>query len=117
MYPYTFDIRKAQYLTYRDCGKTGGEAAKLCNLVKSTTADIWKRSFIIKEERLTDNLPPPEIEELISVKKESGRSLVLSVDNVTEIFNACTLNKKNRKKQQHYVAAEGFKACRRIIET
>ena len=52
------------------------------------------------------------------MKKKSRRPLVLSVDNVTEIFKACTLNKKNRKKQQHHVAAEeGFTACRRTIET
>jgi transposase len=40
MGPYTSDIRKAQYLTYRECGKSGREAAKLCNLTKSTAADI-----------------------------------------------------------------------------
>jgi hypothetical protein len=65
MHPYTSDVKKAQYLTYRECGKTGREAAKLCNLAKSTAADIWKRSLVIKEERLTVNLPPPKIEEFL----------------------------------------------------
>jgi hypothetical protein len=76
MHPYTSDVRKAQYLMYHECGKTGREVARLCNLAKSIAADIWKQSLVIKEERLTVNLSPPEIEELISVKK-SGRPLVL----------------------------------------
>ena len=98
MGPYTSDVRKAQYLTYRECGKSGREAAKLCNLAKSTAADIWKRSLEVKEERLTASLPPPEIEDLVSIKKKSGRPLVLLVNDVTEIFKACTLNKENCKK-------------------
>ena len=52
------------------------------------------------------------------MKEKIRRPLVLLVDDVIEIFKACTLNKKNRKKQQHYVAVEeGFKAYRRIIKT
>ena len=98
MGPYTSDVRKAQYLTYRECRKSGREAAKLCNLAKSTAADIWKRSLKVKEERLAASLPPPKIEDLVSVKKKSGRPLVLSVNDITEIFKACTLNKENRKK-------------------
>jgi hypothetical protein len=118
MGPYTSDIRKAQYLTYREYRKSGREAAKLYNLTKSTAADIWKRSLEVKKERLAASLPPPKIKDLVSVKKKSGRPLVLLVNDVTEIFKACTLNKENRKKQQHYVAVEeGFKACRRTIET
>ena len=58
------------------------EAVKLCNLVKLTAADIWKRSLIVKEERLTTSLLPPKIEDLVSVKKKkSRRPLVLLVDN------------------------------------
>ena len=97
MGPYTSDVRKAQYLIYRECGKSGREAAKLCNLAKSIAADIWKRSLAVKEERLDASLLPPEIEDLISIKK-SGRPLVLLVNDVTEIFKACTLNKENCKK-------------------
>ena len=118
MHPYTSNVRKSQYLMYREYGKTRREVARPCNLVKSTAANIWKRSLVIKEEWLTINLPSPEIKELISVKKKSRRPLVLSVDNVTEIFKACILNKKNCKKQQHHVTTEeSFKACRRTIET
>ena len=118
MGPYTSDVRKAQYLTYRKCGKSGREAAKLCNLVKLIAANIWKRSLKVKEERLTASLPPPEIKDLVSVKKKSRRPLVLSVNDITEIFKACTLNKENRKKQQHHIAVEeGFKAYRRTIKT
>ncbi|OCK96531.1 uncharacterized protein K441DRAFT_657209 [Cenococcum geophilum 1.58] len=96
MGPYTSNVRKAQYLTYCECGKTRRKVVKLCNLAKSTAADIWKRSLAVKEERLTASLP-----DLVSVKEKSGR-----------------LNKKNYKKQQHHVAVEeGFKACRITIET
>jgi len=48
-------------LTYCECGKTGREAAKLYNLVKSTAADIWKQSLAVKEERLAASLPLPKI--------------------------------------------------------
>jgi len=67
MGPCTSNVRKAQYLTYCECGKTRREAAKLCNLAKSTAADIWKRSLAVKEERLTASLLPPKIEDLVSV--------------------------------------------------
>ena len=98
MGPYTSNIRKAQYLTYRKYGKSGREAAKLYNLAKLTAADIWKRFLKVKEERLATSLPPPEIKDLVSVKKKSGRPLVLLVNDVIEIFKAYTLNKENRKK-------------------
>ena len=55
-------------------------AAKLCNLMKSTAADIWKRSLAVKEERLAASLPLPKIEDLVSVKEKSGRPLVLLVN-------------------------------------
>ena len=118
MGPYTSDVRKAQYLTYHECGKTGREAAKLCNFAKSTAADIWKQYLAVKEERLAASFLPPEIKNLVSVKEKSGRPLVLLVDDVTKIFKACALDKKNRKKWRHYIAVgEGFEACRRIIKT
>jgi hypothetical protein len=98
MGPYTSDVRKAQYLTYRKCGKSGREVVKLCNLTKSTAADIWKRSLKVKEERLTASLLPPKIKDLVSVKKKSERPLVLLVNDVIEIFKAYTLNKENCKK-------------------
>jgi hypothetical protein len=82
MGPYTFDVRKAQYLTYCECRKTRREAAKLYNLIKSTAANIWKWSLAVKEERLTASLPPPEIKGLVSVKEKSGRPLVLSIDDL-----------------------------------
>ena len=84
------------YYKYR---KTRREAVKLYNLVKLTAADIWIRSLAVKEERLTTSLLPPEIEDLVSMKEQSGRPLVLLVDDVTEIFKACAFDKKNCKKQ------------------
>jgi hypothetical protein len=103
---------------YYECGKTRREAVKLCNLTKLTAADIWKRSLAVKEERLAASLLPPEIEDLVSVKEKSGRPLVLLVDDITDIFKACALDKKNSKKWRHHVAVEeGFKACRRTIKT
>ena len=82
MGPYTSDVRKAQYLTYHECGMTGREAGKLYNLAKSTTAEQWKRSLAVKEERFAASLLPPEIENTVSVKEKSGRLLVLSVNNL-----------------------------------
>ena len=99
MGPYTSNIRKAQYLTYRKCRKSRREAVKLYNLTKSTAADIQKRSLKVKEERLTASLLPPKIEDLVSIKKKSGRPLVLLVNDVIEIFKTYILNKENRKKQ------------------
>ena len=118
MGPYTSNVRKAQYLIYCKCRKSRREVAKLYNLAKLTAADIQKRSLKVKEERLAASLLPPKIKDLVSVKKKSGRPLVLLVNDVIEIFKACILNKENYKKQQHYVAVEeGFKACRRTIKT
>jgi len=91
---------------------------KLCNLAKSTAANIWKQSLAVKEECFAASLPPPEIKDLVSVKEKSGRPLILLVNNVTEIFKAYTLNKKNCKKQQHHIAAEeGFEVYKKTIET
>ena len=98
MGPYTSNVRKAQYLTYRECRKSRREVVKLYNLIKSTAADIWKRSLKVKEERLAASLLPPKIKDLVSVKKKSGRPLVLLVNDIIEIFKVCTLNKENRKK-------------------
>ena len=93
------------------------EVVKLCNFAKLTAANIWKRSLEVKEERLAASLLPPKIKDLVSVKKKSGRPLVLLVNDIIEIFKACTFNKENCKKQQHHVAVEeGFKACRRTIK-
>ena len=98
MGPYTSNVRKAQYLTYRKCRKSGREVVKLYNLIKLTATNIWKRSLKVKKERLTANLPPPKIKDLVSIKKKSRRPLVLLINDVIEIFKACTLNKENRKK-------------------
>ena len=67
-------------MIYCECGKTRRELAKLYNLIKSTAANIWKRSLIVKEERLAASLLVPKIEDLVSVKEKSGRPLVLLVD-------------------------------------
>ena len=74
------------------------EEVRLCNLAKLTAADIWKRSLKVKEEGLAASLLPPKIKDLVSVKKKSGRPLVLLVNDIIEIFKVCTLNKENRKK-------------------
>ena len=83
------------YYKYR---KSRREAVKLYNLIKLTAANIWKRSLKVKEECLTTSLLPPKIKDLVSIKKKSGRPLVLLVNNVIEIFKTCILNKENCKK-------------------
>ena len=85
-------------MTYRKYRKSRREAVKLYNLAKSIAANIWKRSLKVKEERLTTSLLPPKIKDLVSIKKKSRRPLVLLINDVIEIFKACTLNKENRKK-------------------
>jgi hypothetical protein len=114
---YTSEARKAQYLTYRECGIKPAEAARRAGIAPSTTRDIWTRARELDIYHNDNGLPPPTIEETVAVKKKIGRPPVLSNEDCNKIFAACTKDKKSRKKQQYLIALnEGFTTCRRTIE-
>jgi hypothetical protein len=72
----------------------------------------------LEVEHTEKGLPPPTWEEKLARKPGSGAKPKLTDEDVNLIFKECTLNRKQRKKLQHVVAAElGFDACRRTIET
>ena len=109
--------QKAQYLTYRECGKSGREAAKLSGIKYSAADLIYARTGAIWVEHDEQCLPPPTIDEQVARKPGSGRKKVLSDEDCQAIFDACPASKTQRKKRQHEVSLEeGFNACRRTVE-
>jgi hypothetical protein len=97
--PYTSEARKAQYLTYRECGMKANEAARQAGLAITTAKDIWRRAGEIEASHAENNIASPSIEELVAVKPKTGRPKVLSDADCNVIFAACTVDKKARKRQ------------------
>jgi hypothetical protein len=55
------------------------------------------------------SLPPPSLEELVARKEGSGAKEKITFEQVTDLLDSCTINKKQRKKLWHIVAKEdGF---------
>ncbi len=99
MPPYTSEVRKAQYLTYREMGLNNTDAATRAKIGRQTGYDIWARAGQLELDYAAQNLPAPTIEELVAIKPKTGRPKVLSLDDCNQIFAACTANKKARQKQ------------------
>lgn len=115
---HTSDAQKARFLTLIECGTKQSEAARSCGLERSTAFNIKKRAGDLMVQHTENGLPPPTIDEQVARKPGSGRPPLLTDHDCQEIFRACTSSKSQRRKRQHYVAAEeGFNACRRTIET
>jgi hypothetical protein len=96
---YTSEARKAQYLSYRECGISAPEAAKRTGLAASTARDVWRKAGELEVLYSANNLPPPSIEQLVAVKPKTGRPKVLTNADCAVIFAACTANKKARRRQ------------------
>ena len=85
------------------------EAARKAGIPSSTATDLRDRAGALCIERFEAGLPPPSYEEQVAIKPGSGPPVKLTVDAVTQLLEACTLNKKQRKKLWHIVAKEeGF---------
>jgi hypothetical protein len=84
------------------------EAAQKAGIPSSTATDLRDRAGALCIERSEAGLPPSYQEQVIR-KPGSGAPVKLTVDAVIQLLEACTLNKKQRKKLWHIVAKkEGF---------
>ena len=111
------DLQKIEFLTHLQYVSLH-KAAQRAGLEYTTAQRLKTRVGELEIEHIEKGLPPPTLEEKIARKKGSGAKPKLTIDDLNEIFVACTLNKKQRKKLQHVVAKElGFDVCRRTIET
>jgi hypothetical protein len=74
------------------------EAARLASLgstvAKRLKAQIGKRQVEAEES----GLPPPSLKEFVARKEGSGAKEKITFDQVTDLLDSCTLNKKLRKK-------------------
>jgi hypothetical protein len=82
------------YLEYVPCA----EAARKADLPASTTSDLKARAGALCVKRSEAGLPLPSYEEQVARKPGSGAPVRLTVDTVTQLLEAYTLNKKQRKK-------------------
>jgi hypothetical protein len=94
------------------------EAARLAGLSSTTAKDLKARVDTLKALHIEQGLPPPTTEEQIARKPGSGAKPRHTVEEITRVLEACTLNKKQRKKLWWIVAAEEgfFDYHRRTIE-
>jgi hypothetical protein len=117
MGPHTTDVEKAVFLVHLQYVHLA-EAARRAGLPKSTATNIKNRAAEIEIEHTAAGLPPPTIAEQIARKEGSGAKPKISDDEVIQLLEACTLDKKQRRKLWHIVAHEEgfFDLHRRTIE-
>ena len=92
------------YLQYVHCA----EAARQAGFCKSTTTNIKNHAGYIQIEYAKQGLPLSTLQEQVTRKPGSRAKPKISIDQVTYLLEACTLNKRQRKKLWHIVAKEGF---------
>jgi hypothetical protein len=91
------DIDKAAFLVHLQYVHQA-EAARRAGLPKQTATDLKNRSVALQIERAEQGLPPPTLAEQIARKPGSRAKPKITDDEVLKLLNACTLNKKQRKK-------------------
>ncbi|KAH6696479.1 hypothetical protein BKA61DRAFT_662537 [Leptodontidium sp. MPI-SDFR-AT-0119] len=93
-------------------------AAKKAGIPQTTANDIKRRADALKAECEAQGWPPPSYQEQIERKVGSGAKPKTSVEEVSKLLDACTLNRRQRKKLWHVVAKEEgfFDYHRRTIE-
>jgi hypothetical protein len=114
---HALDIDKAAFLVHLQ-HVYQAEAARRAGLKKQTANDLKLRADAVKTEHTEKGLPPLTLEEQISRKPGSGAKPKITDNEVLKLLEACTLNKKQRKKLWHIVAQEEgfFDLHRRTIE-
>jgi len=108
MAPQTTEIDRAVFLThlqYVHCA----EAVRKAGINSKAVIKIKERASELEVQHAKASLPLPTIQELVA-RKERSRAKPKILDNkVLHLLEACTLNKKQRKKLWHVVAhEEGF---------
>jgi hypothetical protein len=97
MGPHTTDIEKAVFLVHLQYVYLA-EAVRRAGLPKSIAINIKNRVVEIEIEHIATGLPPPTIAKQIARKEGSGAKPKISDDEVIQLLEACTLDKKQRKK-------------------
>lgn len=93
-----------KFLAYATNRWTDFNAARL-----RTTKDIKKRARELCVEHAEQGLPPPTYQEQVTRKEGSGAIPKLSEADIERLLEACTIDKKARKKLWIQVAREeGF---------
>jgi hypothetical protein len=102
------DIDKAAFLVHLQYVHQA-EAARRAGLKKQTANDLKIHANALKAEHAEKGLPPPTLAEQVARKPGSGAKPKITDDEILELLEACTLNKKQQKKLWHIVAYEkGF---------
>lgn len=101
------DIDKAAFLVHLQYVHQA-EAARRVGLAKLTSTDIKNRAAEVEIAHAEQGLPPPTLKEQIARKLGSGAPSKILDEEVLHLLEACTLNRKQRKKLWHVVAQEGF---------
>jgi hypothetical protein len=94
------DLDKAVFLTHLYYVHTA-KAARRAGLAKSTVTDIKNASAGIQIQHDKEGLPPPTIQEQVEQmrrKEGSGAKPNITDNEVIELMEACTLDKKSRRK-------------------
>ena len=111
-------MQKIEFLTHLQYVHQA-EAARRTGLPKQTATDLKNRVTELEIKHAELELPPPTIEEKITRKKGTRpQKPKITEEEVTTLLEACTLNKKQRKKLWYIVAKEErfFDLYRRTIE-
>jgi hypothetical protein len=74
------------------------EAARRTRVHKQTAIDLKNRTIALEIEHIEKGLPHPTLAKQIAKKLGSRAKLKITDDKVLELLNACTLNRKQRKK-------------------
>jgi hypothetical protein len=86
-------------------------------LLYTTAQNLKAHIEQLEIEYAKHRLPPPTLQEKLARKTSSRAKQKLGDDNLNILFEECTLNKKQRYKQQHVIAAKlGFNTCRCTIK-
>jgi hypothetical protein len=111
------DLQKVAFLVHLEY-VSQAEAARRAGLPKQTATDLKNRAAQLEIEHAEAGLPPPTWEEKVARKPGTGAKPKITEEEVTGLLEACTLNKKQRKKLWHVVAREEgfFDLHRRTIE-
>ena len=70
------------------------EAARLTGLLGTTAKDLKARTEALKTSHTEQGLQPPTLKELIARQPGSGSKPKVSIEQITDLLEACTLNKK-----------------------
>ena len=82
------------HLQYVHCA----EAARQAGLTNTVGKDLKAKAGQRQVEAEEAGLPPPTVEELVARKPRSGAKEKITFEQVTDLLNSCTINKKQRKK-------------------